>query len=419
MKLSSFGTKMTSKTGILQLMDDLGKAMAGGDMLSLGGGNPAHIPEMESVWRREMQHILGNGREFEEMLGNYTTPQGDGTFTKTVAAFFQKNYNWKITERNVAILGGSQTSFFFLFNMLAGLMPDGSKSKILLPIIPEYIGYADQGMTDDFFIGNHPHIELYGDHSYKYGIDFDTLEITPDVAAVAISRPTNPTGNVITDEEVARLAQITKEAGIPFILDNAYGLPFPGILFTDAKPIWEDHMIYVMSLSKIGLPSLRTSIVIASEEVVEALASLNAIISLSTGTVGQHIIQRLLESGEILSLAKEVIQPFYAEKSKKAQSILSETLRPDIPWRLHKSEGALFLWLWYENMPITSLELYDRLKKRGVIVVPGEYFFPGMQGTWQHAQECIRISFSMKDEVVERGLRIISEEINALAERVS
>ncbi|MDF7801127.1 hypothetical protein P4C99_16745 [Pontiellaceae bacterium B1224] len=45
MNLSKFGEKFTRKAGITQLMDDLGAAMAGGDMLMLGGGNPAHIPE--------------------------------------------------------------------------------------------------------------------------------------------------------------------------------------------------------------------------------------------------------------------------------------------------------------------------------------------------------------------------------------
>ena len=41
MKLSKFGEKFAGHSGIVQLMDDLGKAMSGGqDMLMLGGGNP-------------------------------------------------------------------------------------------------------------------------------------------------------------------------------------------------------------------------------------------------------------------------------------------------------------------------------------------------------------------------------------------
>ena len=36
-------------------MDDLGRAMAGGgEMLMLGGGNPALVPEVEKLWRGRM-----------------------------------------------------------------------------------------------------------------------------------------------------------------------------------------------------------------------------------------------------------------------------------------------------------------------------------------------------------------------------
>jgi valine--pyruvate aminotransferase len=310
------------------------------------------------------------------------------------------------------VLGGSQTSFYFLYNILAGQMEDGSTKKILFPIVPEYIGYADQGIEKNQFVGMKPKITHIDEHTYKYSIDFDNLKITDDIAAIAISRPTNPTGNVISDEEVNKLAALAQQHNIPFILDNAYGLPFPNIVFTKATPIYKKGMIYVMSLSKIGLPSTRTSIVIADKEVIEALSGVNAIVSLSTGTVGQHLMSEVIKSGEVLQLANTVIQPFYLKKSQHAVKVLSENLKADIPWHLHKSEGALFLWLWCENMPITSMELYERLKERGVIVVPGEYFFPGFDEEWQHKKECIRISYSMKDEVVAKGLIIIAEEVN-------
>ena len=47
MKFSGFGEKFTSKAGITSLMEDLGAALAGeSDMIMMGGGNPAHIPEV-------------------------------------------------------------------------------------------------------------------------------------------------------------------------------------------------------------------------------------------------------------------------------------------------------------------------------------------------------------------------------------
>ncbi|SVD71253.1 uncharacterized protein METZ01_LOCUS424107, partial [marine metagenome] len=74
-------------------------------------------------------------------------------------------------------------------------------------------------------------------------------------------------------------------------------------------------------------------------------------------------------------------------------------------------EGALFLWLWFEDLPITSQELYERLKARGVLVVSGHYFFPGLDEPWRHKDECIRVTYAQDDKVVQKGLSIIADEV--------
>jgi len=69
------------------------------------------------------------------------------------------------------------------------------------------------------------------------------------------------------------------------------------------------------------------------------------------------------------------------------------------------------LWLWFRNLPLTSQQLYERLKQRGVIVVPGEYFFPGLEEEWAHKYECIRMNYASKEEDVRQGIKIIAEEV--------
>ena len=46
-----------------------------------------------------------------------------------------------------------------------------------------------------------------------------------------------------------------------------------------------------------------------------------------------------------------------------AQSLFTRELDDSVPYFIHRSEGALFLWLWFEGLPITAKELYQRLKK--------------------------------------------------------
>jgi valine--pyruvate aminotransferase len=412
---SEFGQRLCCGSGIGELMDDLGHALAaGGDkMHMLGGGQPAHIPEMDALWRKRIEEITATPGELEHMLGNYEPPAGCTRFRQAIADLFHKEFGWELSADHVAITMGGQSAFFCLFNALGGRFADGQQKKILLPLVPEYIGYADQSVGGSLFRSVKPRIEYTGEHEFKYCVDFDNLEVTEDIAAICVSRPTNPTGNVLTDNEIAQLAQLAEENGIPLIIDNAYGAPFPNVIFTEATPIWNDNIILTLSLSKLGLPGTRTGIVIARPEVIKAVASMTSIMGLANTNTGQAIAQPLIESGEILRLSNELVQPFYRGKSVQAQAWVKQYFDPALDYYIHRSEGALFLWAWFKGLPITSRELYERLKARNVLVVPGSYFFFGQDDSdWKHREECIRINFTMPEEDVQAGIRIIGEEVS-------
>jgi len=78
---------------------------------------------------------------------------------------------------------------------------------------------------------------------------------------------------------------------------------------------------------------------------------------------------------------------------------------------IHKAQGAFFLWLWLPDLPIPTQTLYERLKDRGVLVVPGEHFFPGLKEPWPHTAQCLRISYAQDEAIVEQGMRLLAEEV--------
>lgn len=411
MRLSKFGKKFTGQSGILQLMDDLGNALAGDEeTLMLGGGNPSHIPQMHTYFRQTMGHILEDDAEFSRMIGNYAPPQGDKRFIKALVALLNDEFGWDIGPQNIALTNGSQSAFFILFNLFAGEFTDGTHKRILFPLAPEYIGYADAGLEDDFFVANRPEIEYIDEHTFKYHIDFDSLKVTDDIGAMCVSRPTNPTGNVLTDEEIEKLVCLAQKNDIPLIIDNAYGTPFPNIIFTEAKPVFNEQTIVCMSLSKLGLPAARIGIIVADEAVVKAVSSINAIQSLTPGSMGAVLVSEMVRNGDIIALSRNIIKPYYQQKANRAVEQLCQMLK-GYDFYIHKPEGAIFLWLWFKGLPINSQELYERLKARNVLVVPGHYFFPGLEGEWRHTQECIRVTYAQDREVVEAGLQIIAEEV--------
>jgi valine--pyruvate aminotransferase len=392
-------------------MVDMGEGLkAGENILMLGGGNPSHIPEVDEVFRQAMSELLKKKGAFERAVGDYDPPQGNKEFIEAVCGLLRAECGWNIEPGNIALTTGSQSAFFILFNIFAGEFEDGTKKKILLPLAPEYTGYSDVGFTDGLFVANKPDIEHIDKHTFKYHVDFDRLNVDEDIGAICISRPTNPTANVLTDAEVTKLDSIARAKGVPLIIDNAYGSPFPNIIFTEARPLWNQNTIVCMSLSKFGLPSTRTGIVIASEEIIEMVSEMNAVMSLSTASLGAVIAAELVRTGELIRLCKDVIRPYYQDKAQWAVRQLCGLLQ-EIDFHIHKPEGAFFLWLWLPGLKITDAELYRRLKRRGVLIVPGHYFFPGLDDDWEHKQQCIRISYAQDVDKVEAGLKIIAEEI--------
>ncbi len=412
--LSHVGRRLSGPTGIYSLMEDLGQALERGspETIMMGGGNPGHVPAAEAVWRRRLGEMLAEPGLVEATLGDYDGPQGRRRFLVAVAEFFRRQCGWDIGPEHVTVTTGSQTGSFMLLNLIAGDDRDtGRQRRVLFPIVPEYIGYADQIICEDGLVGRRPLIEERGPHRFKYHVDFGGLSLDDDLAAVCLSRPTNPSTNVVAHDELERLSEEARRVGALLIVDNAYGLPIPGIVFPPTPmPAWRDHMVMTFSLSKLGLPATRTGIVIGAPELVRRLAAMTAVVGLANPSIGQAIVEPLLRSDEILGLCRDHIRPFYAARCQQTLEWIDELMGSDVAYAVHEPEGAFFLWLWLPRLSISDRELYARLKARGVLVVPGSYFFAGLDQEWTHARQCLRISYGQPPERVRRGIELLAEE---------
>ncbi|MFB6348500.1 valine--pyruvate transaminase [Moraxella sp. ZJ142] len=423
MKFSNFGQKFTKDSPILQLMDDLGNALNSPTPVNmLGGGNPANIPEVSAVFQATLEQIVAKSTAVES-VSNYAAPQGDAKFIAALVAFFNRHYQWNLTADNIVLTNGSQNAFFYLFNLFAGSFDDGSQKSILLPLAPEYVGYADVQVEGSNFVSLPPIIEKVSHDGsegfFKYKVDFDALENLEslknnEIGAICCSRPTNPTGNVLTDDEMAHLKQIAKRHDIPLIIDNAYGMPFPNIIHSDTTLTWDTDTILCFSLSKIGLPGVRTGIIIADPKIVKTISNMNAIVNLSPVRFGAAIATPLFENDEIKRISDEIIQPFYQTQASFAIRRLQQEFA-DYSVHIHKPEGAIFLWVWFENLPISTTELYQILKQKGTLIIPSEHFFVGMDtADYPHARECIRLSIAQDDATLDKGIATIGEVVRAI-----
>jgi len=408
---SDFGARYTRRTAAAELMLDLADAMAAPEpVYMLGGGNPARIPEVEAVYMRRLTEIAADHAQFGRFAGQYSDPAGDPGFRDAVATALHDEFGWRIERCNVALTAGSQLGFFFLFNWLSGPQRDGSHRRLLLPLAPEYIGYADLGVAEGMLCSRPARIERESDDFFKYRLDTENLTAPEDVAAICVSRPTNPSGNVLAIAELEQLDTVARGRGVPLVIDAAYGLPFPGLQFGDGAAFWNDNVILCLSLSKLGLPGARTGIVVAQQSVIEAITAFNATAALAPAGTAATMVEPLLRSGELARLCREVVRPHYAARCRQAIDWLRAACT-DLPLVIHRPEGAFFLWVWFPELPVTSAELYRRLKARGVYVISGHHFFPGLEADWSHRNECIRINYSQAPDSVARGIEILAEEV--------
>jgi len=412
MSFSQFGDKFTQHSGISRLMEDMGEGLRTPGTIMLGGGNPAQIPAINDYFNQLLLQMHQDGK-LSEALCNYDGPRGKALLLDALAKMLREELGWPVSAQNIALTNGSQSAFFYLFNLFAGRRADGSKKRVLFPLAPEYLGYADAGLEEDLFVSAKPNIELLPEGQFKYHVDFDHLPLNDDVGLICVSRPTNPTGNVITDDELMQLDALAQQHGVPLLIDNAYGVPFPGIIFSEARPLWNPNTILCMSLSKLGLPGARCGIIVADENTISAIGNMNGIISLAPGSIGPAIATEMIVRGDLLRLSEEVIKPFYQAKVSETIAILRRYL-PEDRCLIHKPEGAIFLWLWFRDLPISTEALYQRLKARGVLMVPGHFFFPGLEQEWPHTHQCMRMNYVPDAEQVERAVQILAEELEKI-----
>lgn len=415
--LTQFGEQMSHLTGVRAIMKDIIETLRTAqatDFINLSAGNPVILPEVEQLWRDCTAELLDSA-EYGEVVCRYGSSQGYQPLIEAVLAEYNQRYGLTLTDRNILITPGSQSLYFLAANALGGYTREGHLKQIVLPLSPDYTGYGGVTLIPESLRAYRPRLEIdEPGHRFKYRPDFSQLEITQDTGFVLFSRPCNPTGNVLTDDEVRKIAALAEPHNVPVFVDSAYAPPFPALTFTEMTPIFGKNIVHCTSLSKAGLPGERIGIALGDERVIQILESFLTNLCLHSSRYGQAIAARAIRSGALVEISKTVICPYYQAKFATVEAALDAAMPRHLPWFLHRGEGAIFAWLWLNDLPMTDWEFYQALKQEGVILVPGSPFFPGLQEPWRHTQQCFRISLTASDAELETAMQRLAK----VAERV-
>ena len=221
--LSQFGERMSQLTGVRAIMKDIIatlKAGADKEFINLSAGNPVIIREVEELWHDCTGQLLASS-EYGEVVCRYGASTGYAPLIEAIATDFNRRYGLSLTESNILITLGAQALYFYAANVFGGYTPTGNLKNIVLPLCPEYTGYGGVSLVPESAIAYKPQLDLdETNHRFKYLPDYNHLKINDNTGCVIFSRPGNPTGNVLSDEEVNKIADLATVFNVPVLIDG-------------------------------------------------------------------------------------------------------------------------------------------------------------------------------------------------------
>lgn len=296
---------------------------------------------------------------------------------------------------NILITTGAIEANFLLFNLL---LDTGDEVIAQSPAYQQLIS-VPHAVTGHISLWN---VRSEGDFHFDL-VDLERL-LTPRTRLIIVNTPHNPTGALLSQEELSRVYQLAESVGARLLCDEAYRwLKIPGGVNPD-YPAFDlgPHGISVGTISKpFGLPGLRIGWIAAPEETIAACWALRDYLSLSPGKLNDALALQAFKHRERIVARNSAI---IAQNLATAHSWFAE--RQDLlSWS--PPRGGLLSLVRY-NLPIASLELANRLAEEySVMLAPGSAF-----GFEQH----LRLGIGQEPQIFAQGLERTAACLAALTE---
>jgi DNA-binding transcriptional MocR family regulator len=182
----------------------------------------------------------------------------------------------------------------------------------------------------------------------------------------------NPTGNLMSDAERARLASLLRRAGtIPVVDESHQPLALDGRPMPRPFAALAPETVTLGSTSKSFWGGLRIGWVRCPEGVLERLMDARVALDLGSPVLEQLVAARLLARRDELWADQRT-------RLRDQRDALAAALRTELPdWRFRLPNGGLSLWC---ELPVTgapgtgATALVMEAERRGVVVSPGSVF---------------------------------------------
>lgn len=377
-------TELGQKRSVIREIFEYGKQrkaeIGAENVFDFSLGNPS-IPAPQKVQDVMKRLVL---EKDPVMLHGYTSAQGDLGVRKAMADSITNNFNITADPDLIYMTCGAAASLTITLNAICN---EGDEVIVLAPFFPEYRVFIEKAGAK---------VNIVKCRESDFQIDFETLEkaVSDKTKAIIVNSPNNPSGVVLNEETIKKLADLmnekSKEYGtdIYIIADE----PYRELVYGDVKvpyiPEYYDNTIVCYSFSKsLSLPGERIGYVFVSPNAKDAKV-LYAAVCGAGRALGFVCAPSLLQ----YTVAELVGKTADIEVYKKNRDLLADNLR-EYGYKVAQPDGAFYLFV---KSPESDANVFcEKAKKYELLLVPGDDF--GYAGY-------VRISYCVATEMIEKSL---------------
>lgn len=381
------GVRAIPPSGIRRFFD-LVSASKDAGIISLGVGEPDFI----TPWhvREACVYSLERGKT------QYTSNAGILELREAIAEYLygQFHVSYEPQDEMIVTVGGSEA----LDLALRALINPGD--EILIPE-PCYVSYSPiTSIGGGIPVG----IETFAKDGFKLTAESLKAKITPRSKILVLCYPSNPTGGIMSYEDMLPIAKLVEEHDLIVISDEIYAELTYGVKHTSfaSLPGMKDRTLLVSGFSKaFAMTGWRMGYVCGHRELIAAMLKIHQYTVMCAPIMGQVAALEALRNG---MEEKDRMMESYNQRRR----LVVKGFR-DMGLECHEPQGAFYAFPSIESTGLTSEEFaYRLLTEAKVAAVPGHVFGLGGEGF-------LRCSYATSVSQLLEALERINKFVCALA----
>lgn len=346
-------------------------------------------------FRRCINHVLLN---YGSQTLEYGSPKGYRPLREYIAKRLRL-HGISVSEEEILITNGAQQAIDLIIRLL--VEPD-KKVAIEAPTYANVI---------PLFQFNR--VNTLGIPMKQNGMDLAYLEKVLETERVSfvytIPNFQNPTGITTSHHHREKLLNICLNHRIPVVEDGfEEDMKYFGKVPLPIKSIDDKNIvIYLGTFSKALFPGLRIGWITADKECINRLTAIKRFSDLTSGNLVQTVLYYFCKEG-YYDLQLKRLHRIFRKRMLAALKTMEESFPPSVHWT--RPSGGYTIWITIPKK-ITESNLYEYMAKYGVVVSPGNYYFPR-----KTSSEYFRISIARLDEEeIQEGITQLGKALSSLS----